>query len=88
MNVRETVANAIRDVATQQGHTQVPQEIFDETELMDFRLDSLGFANLLTQLEETLGYDPFSMADEPAYPRTFGDLVAIYENYQNKAKAE
>jgi len=52
----------------------------DDAVLMESGLDSLGFAILVILLEESLGYDPFSIMDQPVYPRTFGELVGIYEN--------
>ncbi len=58
-------------------------EFSDEMVLLDSDLDSLGYAVLVTRLEDDLGYDPFSLMDEPAYPVTFGDLVEIYERFSD-----
>lgn len=58
---------------------QQPPEISDTMVLLESGLDSLGFAVLVTRLEEELGFDPFSMSSEPYYPRTFGEFVAFYE---------
>ena len=55
--------------------------IDSETVLLESGLDSLGFAILIARLEEELGYDPFTMMDEPVYPQTFGQLVEIYERF-------
>ena len=52
----------------------------DETVLLQSGLDSLGFAILVARLEEELGYDPFTMMEEPVYPRTFSEFICIYEN--------
>lgn len=49
--------------------------------LLETGLDSLGFAILVALLEEELDYDPFQLMDEPVYPTTFGDFLAIYEKY-------
>lgn len=54
-------------------------EISDEQVLLETELDSLGFAILVALLEEELDIDPFQMMDEPVYPTTFGEFVAIYE---------
>ena len=54
-------------------------EINDDTVLLNTGLDSLGFAILVTELEEKLGYDPFVKLDEAVYPKTFLDFVSIYE---------
>ena len=56
-------------------------EIADDTALLDTGLDSLGFAVLVTRLEEDLGYDPFSLMDEPVYPTTFAEFVELYEKF-------
>jgi hypothetical protein len=28
-----------------------------------------------------LGYDPFTLMDEPVYPKTLGEFVAVYERF-------
>ncbi|MEQ8436792.1 MAG: hypothetical protein RIB65_04820 [Ilumatobacter fluminis] len=56
-------------------------EFSDDTLLLETELDSLGFAVLVTRLEERLGYDPFSLMDEPVYPATFGEFVSVYERF-------
>lgn len=50
----------------------------DDTVLLDTGLDSLGFAILVTRLEEELGYDPFSLATEAFYPQTLREFVDFY----------
>jgi acyl carrier protein len=56
-----------------------PEKIQDESILLESGLDSLGFAVLVSRLEETLGFDPFSINRESYYPNTFGELIAFYE---------
>jgi acyl carrier protein len=56
-------------------------ELKNSTILLDSGLDSLGFAILVTKLEEEFGCDPFTMMDEPFYPRTFEEFLSIYEKY-------
>ena len=41
---------------------------------------SLGFAVLVARLEDTLGVDPFTAAEEAVFPVTLGDFVKVYEN--------
>ena len=60
---------------------QLKPDLDDHDVLLDSGLDSLGFAVLVARLEEELGYDPFSLMDEPLYPRTLGEFVAIYQKY-------
>jgi len=56
-------------------------ELHPDTVLLDTGLDSLGLAVLVTRLENSLGYDPFSIMTEAAYPRTLAEFVAIYDKY-------
>ena len=44
-------------------------------------LDSLGFAVLVTRLELTLGYDPFTLMTDAVYPRTLAEFVSVYERF-------
>lgn len=57
-------------------------ELNDDTVLLESGLDSLGFAILVARLEEELNYDPFTMIEDPVYPTTFKEFVAIYKKYQ------
>ena len=57
------------------------ENIQDDAVLLETGLDSLGFAILIALLEEELDYDPFQLMDEPVYPTTFGEFLAIYEKY-------
>lgn len=67
--------------ASQSGGAAMP-ELKDDTILLDTGLDSLGFAILVTRLEEELGFDPFSLATEAYYPATFREFVNFYEIHQ------
>jgi len=55
------------------------------TVLLETGLDSLGFAIFVSQLEEELGYDPFTLAEDAYYPQTFAEFVAFYEKYRPAA---
>jgi acyl carrier protein len=61
-------------------------EFQDDTLLLDTDLDSLGFAVLVTRLEERLGYDPFSLMDEAVYPATLKEFVDVYERFAPEAR--
>lgn len=56
-----------------------PPLLHEDTVLLDTGLDSLGFAVIVTRLEDELGYDPFSLSDDAFYPQTFGEFVRFYE---------
>jgi acyl carrier protein len=65
-------------VAREHGKTLAP--LRDDLVLLDSGLDSLGFAVLVARLEDTLGVDPFTAAEDAMFPVTFGDFVKVYEN--------
>lgn len=79
MTVRTTIENQLRELFEEE-ELDVP-EISDDTVLLETELDSLGFAVLVTRLEEILGYDPFSLMEEPVYPTTFKEFVDVYEEH-------
>lgn len=79
MSIKEAIKSTYMDVLAQTGANLMVPELTDEVILLESGLDSLGFAILVATLEENLGFDPFTMMDEPIYPSTFGEFVAIYE---------
>lgn len=60
-------------------------ELTPDTVLLETGLDSLGFAIFVSTLEEELGYDPFTIAEDAYYPSTFGDFAAFYAKYRPTA---
>ena len=46
--------------------------------LLETGMDSLGFAVLVTQLEDKLDFDPFSDSDDAFYPTYFDEFVNFY----------
>lgn len=70
----------MKEIASDNG-VELKSHIIDDTVLLESGLDSLGFAILIARLEEELGYDPFTMMDEPIYPQTFGQLVEVYQRF-------
>lgn len=71
----------MKEIARENG-IELHENICEQTVLLESGLDSLGFAILIARLEETLGYDPFTLMDEPVYPQTFGELVAVYQRFE------
>lgn len=51
----------------------------DKTILLESGIDSLGFAVLVSRLEDELGFDPFTIMEDAVYPRTLGEFVAVYD---------
>ena len=87
-NLRDKIIATLHEVAEMRG-TPVgppgqpgqPGPLTDDTVLLESGLDSLGFAILVAQLEEDLGYDPFVMMDVPVYSRTLGEFIAMYQRF-------
>jgi acyl carrier protein len=65
-------------VAREHGKHLAP--LSDDLVLLDSGLDSLGFAVLVARLEDKLGVDPFTAAEDAVFPVTLGDFVKVYEN--------
>lgn len=83
-NLRAEIARVFADVwRTENGDEPPPLE--DDTVLLDTGLDSLGFAIFVSQLEEELGYDPFTLSDEAYYPQTYAEFVAFYAKHRPAA---
>lgn len=61
-------------------HGKVLAPLKDDLQLAESGLDSLGFAVLVARLEDRLGIDPFTAAEDALFPVTFGDFVKVYEN--------
>ena len=78
MSVRLTIFEQMEEVAREHGKILAPLK--DDLVLADSGLDSLGFAELVARLEDTLGVDPFTASDEVVFPLTLGDFVKVYEN--------
>jgi len=75
--VRAAVLDELRATLADDGKPVPVLE--DGTVLLETGLDSLGFAVLVTRLEDSLGYDPFTDLEDAVYPRTVGEFVAVYE---------
>jgi acyl carrier protein len=76
--VRSVVESVILDVAAD-NHKPLTS-LQDDLPLLESGLDSLCLAVIVARLEDKLGVDPFSTADEATLPVTIGDLVRLYEN--------
>ena len=77
MSNRLIILSEIRTVAAEQAKPLAP--LTDGLALLDLGLDSLCFAILVARLEDITGCDPFSSAIGSRYPRTIGDLIALYD---------
>ena len=77
MTIKDLVLNEIRRVAADHNKTLPP--LTDNLLLTDSGLDSLCFAILVARLEDLTGRDPLGENDSKPFPRTIGELVALYE---------
>ena len=78
MLVRSRIFSAMQEIAEEQKVTLPPLQ--DDLSLHETGFDSLAFAILVARLEDDLGIDPFTIADDTAFPSTVGELVRAYEN--------
>jgi acyl carrier protein len=78
MSVRSKIFSAIQQIAEEQKVTLPPLQ--DDLSLHDTGFDSLAFAILVARLEDDLGVDPFTIAEDAAFPSTVGEFVRVYEN--------
>jgi acyl carrier protein len=78
MSVKSRVIDAIKQIAKEQ-HVTLP-ELTDDLSLHETGFDSLAFAILVARLEDETGIDPFTIAEDAAFPATVGDFVRAYEN--------
>lgn len=77
----ERIVQMIHEVA-RLADAEIVSPLRGDTVLLESGLDSIGFAMLVARLEEEFGYDPFTMMDQPVYPRTLDEFVSIYERHQ------
>ena len=77
MSIRTIIAAQMSEIAASQDRVLAP--LTDELVLLESGLDSLCFAILVAQLEDELGFDPFTASEDVYFPVTYGDFVAFYE---------
>ena len=78
MSVRLRIFSAMQQIAEEQKVTLPPLQ--DDLPLQETGFDSLAFAILVARLEDDLGIDPFTIAEDAAFPSTVGEFVRAYEN--------
>lgn len=79
-NLKENIITLFEETLEERGAV-LANKIDDDMILLESGLDSLGFAILVVKLEESLGYDPFTMMKDAVYPTTLGEFVKIYEQH-------
>ncbi|MFI4933979.1 MAG: hypothetical protein ACHP7N_05140 [Caulobacterales bacterium] len=76
--LRAVILSRFAEVAVSQEKTLAI--LTDDLVLLDSGLDSLCFAIIVATLEDELGFDPFTEADDVYFPVTLGDFVRFYED--------
>ena len=61
-------------------HDKVLGRLTNEMALLESGLDSLCFAIIVARLEDRLGLDPFTAAEDVYFPWTLGDFIQFYKD--------
>lgn len=77
MSIKATIISQFEEV--RRASKKPLRPLADDLVLLDSGLDSLGLAILVTRLEDTLGFDPFTDSDITVPPVTLGDFIQLYE---------
>jgi acyl carrier protein len=78
MTIQTKIFAQFEQVARDQNKPLVA--LTPQTVLLESGLDSLCFAIIVARLEDELGIDPFSAAEDVYFPVTLGDFVKFYED--------
>jgi hypothetical protein len=78
MSVRSAILSQFEQVAKEQSKELAP--LSDDLVLLESGLDSLCFAIIVARLEDALGFDPFSVAEDAHFPVTLSDFIRFYED--------
>lgn len=82
LKLEQQIRHAMQQVA-ELSDCQLVKPVKSDTLLLECGLDSLGYAMLVAQLEEDLGFDPFTELEIDTYPSTFSEFLAIYQQCAN-----
>ena len=80
MNIRNIVLTRLKNAVAEHSPMPFPEEIDDDSELDVFGLDSLAFMDLLTSIEQDVGFIPRKILEGDLYPETFGEFVSAYDS--------
>jgi acyl carrier protein len=80
--LEETIRLTFIEVYERDGTKKYQNNLENNPVLLETGMDSLGFAILVTQLEDRLDFDPFSDAENAYYPTHYNDFVKFYFDNQ------
>jgi acyl carrier protein len=83
-SIKEIIRATFSRVYSEQNEGSLVPVVNDDLVLLESGLDSMGFAVLVVELEEVLGFDPFTISEKAFYPSTFGEFVSFYEKHEPK----
>jgi acyl carrier protein len=78
MTIQNAVFEQFAQVAREQEKQLAP--LNTNLVLLESGLDSLCFALIVARLEDELGVDPFTAAEDVYFPVTLGEFVKFYED--------
>ena len=78
MSVKSIIISQFEQVVKEQNKQLPP--LTDDLVLLESGLDSLCFAIVVARLEDALGFDPFSAAEDVYFPVTLSDFIKFYED--------
>lgn len=78
MSVRSVIMFQFEQVVKEQNKQLA--RLSDDLVFLESGLDSLCFAIIVARLEDALGFDPFSTAEDVRFPVTLGDFIKFYED--------
>ena len=78
MTIQSLIFEQFEEVARDQNKTL--QVLGDDLPLLESGLDSLCFAIIVARLEDELGVDPFTAAEDVFFPVTLGDFIKLYQD--------
>lgn len=84
MTMREIVVKHVAEVVEMHSSVPFPDDVTDEIKLADLWLDSVAYTDLISRLEDAVGYIPPVILEGAFYPDTIGGLVSIYESAAEK----
>jgi acyl carrier protein len=82
MTIEKIVLETINEILTDSEREAL--NVLDRGQIMlESGLDSMDFAILVAELENSLGFDPFVIEENPIYPSTFGEFIDLYCKHAN-----
>lgn len=79
-NIEKIIYETMQKIS-EENQFDLDSNLNNQSVLLESGIDSLGFAILVAELDDILGFDPFIQMEEPIYPNTLGEFISIYERF-------